>query len=124
MAALSISRPRLIARAERAIDRAESSGGSIGSFRRARLLKVARTMDAVLLNGWRTESHAGPCGCLVGTLFPDVNERIERDDPTFNAYIGVGRCFNDELMKELGLPTDVWPGTRRIEVRPAAGEAA
>lgn len=115
---LSISRGELVACAERAIVVAERSG-AVGEFRKRRLLKVAREMELVLVDGWVAGGVRGPCGCLVGTLFPDVEDRLM--DASFDAYYRVGVEFNVQLRRALASKLDLdLIAARVVQVLPAA----
>lgn len=117
---LSISRSRLVACAEAAIGRtSDLDPGDVDALRR-----VAREMSAVVANAWRAPNgERGPCGCLVGTLIPDVEDLLfddfDDDGDTrglSDAMYDVGIRFNVLLCLEIGLSTAYPAAVHVVEV--------
>lgn len=78
----TITQTEVINAAEAAIQRRELTGS-----RAARLRKAARTVKYIVIGGWRLpESGKLPaCGCLVGTAYPRLGHKLDRDgDSTEN----------------------------------------
>jgi hypothetical protein len=107
---LTVSREKLVEAARKAILETRSRGVPVSCFAERRLMRTARTMSSVLLNGWRK----GDCGCLVGTLFPDIEERL--DSSRYDSYYRVGVVFNGKLWAALGNPQGAYAGNDLVVV--------